>query len=116
MANVNITPVKTQEPNVPVTYTYAALTSSDTAVIPCDFKDEHTQIHIKAGSAAVTVTVKAGNAYAAVNDEVFEVTADAYAAFTIDSSRFKNVSGENVGNMLLTANAACSIAVVEARI
>lgn len=116
MANINITPVKTQEPNVPIAYTFTALTSSDAAVIPCDFKDEHTQLHIKAGSAPVTVTVKAGNAYAAVNDEVFEVAGDSYAAFTVDSARFKHVSGENVGNMMLTVNAACSIAVIEARI
>lgn len=116
MANVNITPVKTQEPNVPVEYAYTALAADDVAVIPCGFKDEHTQIHILAGSSAVTVTIKAGNAYAAVNDEVFEVTGGAYAALTVDSARFKSVSGEDVGNMQISVSAACSVAVVEARI
>ena len=116
MANVSITPVKTQEPNVPVTYTYAALASGDVAVVPCDFKDEHTQLHMLGGSGTGTVTIKAGNAYAGVNDEVFELAAGTYMALTIDSTRFKNVSGENVGNMLTEVSAACSLAVVEARI
>ena len=116
MANVNITPAKTQEPNVPVQYEYAALAAADIAIVPCDFKDEHTQLHFMAGGDAVTVTLKAGNAYAAVNDEVFEVPANAYMALTIDSSRFKSVTGENVGKMLVSVSAACSLAVVEARI
>lgn len=116
MANVNITPVKTQEPNVPVRYEYTELAAGDVAVVPCAFKDEHTQLHILAGGGDVTVTVKAGNAYAGVNDEVFEALANSYSAFTVDSARFKNVTGENVGNMLIEVTAACSLAVIEARI
>lgn len=116
MANVNITPVKTQEPNVPVQYEYAELAAGDVAVVPCAFKDEHTQLHILAGSGDVTVTIKAGNAYAGVNDEAFEALSGTYSAFTVDSARFKNVSGENVGNMLIEVSAGCSLAVIEARI
>lgn len=112
----NIVPVKTPEPNVPVTYTYTALTADTEAAIPCSFKDEHTQLHFLGGTANATVTLKAGNAYAAVNDEVFELKAGAYMALTIDSSRFKLVSGENAGDMHIVASAACSVAVVEARV
>lgn len=111
-----IVPVKTPEPNVPVTYSYTALTADTVAEIPCGFKDEHTQLHFLGGTADATVTLKAGNAYAAVNDEVFELKSGAYMALTIDSSRFKSVSGENAGSMHIVASAACSVAVVEARI
>lgn len=112
----SVIPVKTQEPNVPVGYTFTELVSGEVADILCDFKDEHTQIHLIGGGEDATVTIKAGNAYAAVNDEVFELKAGAHMALTIDSSRFAHVSGEKAGYMQISATAACSIAVVEARI
>lgn len=116
MADKNIVPVKTAAPNEPVEYTYTSLASSDKVIIPCDFKDEFTQIHFLGGSGAATVTIKAGNGYSGVNDEVFEVGAGKYKAMTIDSSRFMNISGGDKGNVIISVSAACSIAVVEARI
>lgn len=116
MANVAITPVKTTEPNVPVEYAFKALAASDVAVIPCGFKDEFTQIHFLGGAAAANVTIKAGNGYAGVNDEAFELGIGKYMALTIDSARFKNITGENKGKILIAVDKACSIAVVEVRI
>lgn len=116
MADKNIIPVKTVAPNEPVEYTYTSLAASDKVIVPCDFKDEFTQIHFLGGSSAATVTIKAGNGYAGVNDEVFEVGSGKYMAMTIDSSRFMNISGDDKGSVILSVSAACSIAVVEARI
>jgi len=116
MADKKITPVKTTSPNAPIEYTYTSLAASDKVIIPCEFKDEHTQIHFLGGSAEATVTIKAGNGYAAVNDEAFTLGAGKYMALTIDSSRFKNMYGSDVGNLIISVSATCSMAVVEARI
>ena len=116
MADKNITPVRTVAPNEAVEYAYTSLAASDKVIIPCQWKDEHTQLHFLGGSAAATVTIKAGNGYAGVNDLTFEVGASKYMALTIDSSRFKNMSGTDVGNVIVSVSAACSMAVVEARI
>ena len=116
MADTKITVVTTKRPNVPSAYTYASLASGNNIVVPCGFKDKHTMLLFIGGSAASTVTLKAGNAYAGVNDEVFEVPANAYMAVTINSNRFKNISGDYKGSMVLTVSAACSLAVVEATV
>lgn len=116
MADINVSVVTTKRPNVPSEYTYTELAADDNAIVPCKFKDEHTMLLFQGGSGSATVTIKAGNAYAGVNDEVFEVPADAYMAVTINSNRFKNISGDYKGSMVLSVSAACSLAVVEARV
>lgn len=116
MANKNITVVKTAAPNTPAEYAYTSLATSDVVVVPCDFKDEHTQLHFQGGAAEAVVTLTAGNGYAAVNDESFTLGAGKFMALTIDSARFKHITGENRGNMIISVSAACSLAVVEARV
>lgn len=116
MADKNIVPVKTTAPNEPVEYAYTSLAASDKVIIPCSFKDEFTQLHFLGGSAEATVTIKAGNGYNAVNDMEFALGSGKYKALTIDSSRFKNLNGADAGNVIVSVSAACSIAVVEARI
>ena len=116
MAVKNITVAKTERPNASKDFTFTALTASDEVVVPCEFKDEHTMLLFLGGSAESTVTIKAGNGYAGMNDEVFAVPANGYSAITIDSSRFKNVTGDHKGALVLGVSAACSLAVVEARV
>lgn len=116
MADKKITLARTARPNTAQTFTFTSLGTSDTVVVPCDFKDEHTMLIFLGGTAAATVTIKAGNGYNAVNDEVVSVPASGYVAMTIDSNRFKNVSGDYKGSVTLTVSAACSLAVVEARV
>ena len=116
MADKNITVFKTAKPCEPVEVAFTSITSSDTVLIPCDFKDEHTQIWVLGGSGAATITLQAGNGYNGVNDEAFEVGTGVYKAVTINSDRFKHISGTYKGKMVVKASDACSIAVVEARV
>lgn len=116
MADVAITKVITPGPNTPVEYAYTDLAAGSQAVIDCDFKDERTQLHFLGGSAVSNVTIKFGNGYAGVQDEVFELGASKYMALTIDSATFKNISGDYKGKVVISPSAACKIAVVEARV
>jgi hypothetical protein len=116
MADKNITVVKTKRPDEVAEFAFTSLATSDTVVVPCDFKDEHTMLLFLGGGSNATVTIKAGNGYAGVNDEVFEVASGKYSAITINSNRFKNVTGDYKGNLVIKVSAACSLAVVEARV
>ena len=44
MADKNITVVKTKRPDEVAEFAFTSLASSDTVVVPCDFKDEHTML------------------------------------------------------------------------
>lgn len=116
MADKNITLTRTKRPNESANFTFTSLATSDKVIVPCEFKDEHTMLLFLGGNSTSTVTIKAGNGYAGMNDEVFEVPASGYTAITIDSSRFKNVTGDQKGCLVLSVSAACSMAVVEARV
>lgn len=116
MADKKITVLKTAKPCEPVVVTFTSVATTDTVLIPCEFKDEHTQLWFLGGEAKATITLEAGNGYNGVNDETFEVGVGAYKAVTINSDRFKHISGTYKGNMVVTVSAACSIAVVEARV
>lgn len=114
MADKNITVVRTDAPNTPVTITPVTAAANDVFIVPCDFKDEHT-FFIATASSATTLEIQAGNGYAGVNPETISVPAGT-CVFTIDSARFKNVYGENKGNVLITAGGAVSLSVAEARV
>lgn len=116
MADVAITKVITAGPNIPKEYAYTSLAAGSNAVIDADFKDERTQLHFLGGSAASTVTIKFGNGYAGVQDEVFSLGASKYMVLTLDSATFKNITGTYKGKVVISTSAACSIAVVEARV
>lgn len=95
--------------------TFESLTTSDKVIIDWECKDECTMLLFLGGSAASTVTLKAGNGIQGVNDIVIEVPASKYVAVPINSGRVKNTYGEDVGNVVLSVSAACSLAVVEGR-
>lgn len=53
-----------------------------------------------------TVTIKAGNGIQGVNDLVATVSASSYSILAIDSGRFKNVSGDDKGKVVLEGESA----------
>lgn len=57
-------------------------------------------------SSPVTVTVKAGNGIQGVCDLKIELAGNATATLALESGRFKNVSGEDKGKVILAASAA----------
>lgn len=117
MADKTVTKIKTTKPNIAAVADWTALAASDRVIVAGDFKDEYTQFHFKnAGSTDATVTFKAGNAYMGVNDLVISVAAGKESFVTIDTSRFKNISGADSGKIILAVSAALSIKVCEARI
>lgn len=63
-------------------------------------------------SAAKTVTVKAGNGFQAGEDLVCEVPATSTVTLSLDSGRYKQVSGEDKGKVvILGADANIKVAV-----
>lgn len=112
MAIVNVTKQSTGKPNQATPYTYQSVSAGDTVKVLANYKDLHTVVHVL-GSAAGTITVKAGNGYAGVNDYAFEITSGGYTAVVLDSARFMNVTGEDRGYIVMEASAACKIAVIE---
>lgn len=114
MANKAITVVKTAAPNTPVTITPVTAAANDVFVVPCNFKDEHT-FFIATAATATTIEVQAGDGYAAVNPETIAIPAGT-CVFTIDSARFKNLTGDNKGKVLIKAGGAVDLSVAEARV
>ena len=112
MAIVNVKKQSTGKPNNATAYTYQTVAANDVVKIEANYKDLHTVVHVL-GSAAGTITVKAGNGYAGVNDYAFAVGNGEYKAVVLDSARFMNVTGADRGCIVLEASAACKIAVIE---
>ncbi len=74
--------------------------------IPFDQKDDQTILVLaNSGTSAVDVTIKAGNGLQGVNDLTVSVKAGANV-IKLESGRFKFVSGEHKGNILVNAAAA----------
>ncbi|MCB6992438.1 hypothetical protein LI177_02930 [bacterium 210820-DFI.6.37] len=116
MANVNVTVIKTLEPNVASEgFTFTAAAASDNILVPLEGKDEQTTFIVTA-TAACNLTIKAGDSLQGVNDEIIAITAGKYHVFSLDSGRFKNIRGENAEKVVIVPSAACSIAVVETRV
>lgn len=94
--------------------TTVSVGTSDTALIEWDCKDESTIILATVASGSGNLTIKAGNGVQGVNDEVFALAAGT-TAICINSGRFKNTYGENVGKVVATTSVACTLAVVSAQ-
>ena len=117
MANVAITPFKTAKPNSAVAVTATALTASGTGVITYPCKDANTQIRLEnTAGAANTVTFEAGNSHVAVNDLTIALASGETKVLGIDSARFLNLFGDNVGKILVTCTGNLNITVVETRV
>lgn len=67
-----------------------------------------------AATAAKNVTIKAGNGIQGVNDYVESVPASSTTAIVLESGRFKNVSGEDKGKVIIMgASADIKLAVIQ---
>lgn len=91
-----------------------ALDGTDGGVIPWNVRDEKVILYIENAntSAAKVVTVKAGNGIQGVNDLDVEIAASSYILLALESGRFKNVSGEHKGKVVLSGPADIKVAVL----
>ena len=65
-------------------------------------------------SAEASVVVKAGNGIQGVQDlEAYKVPATTLSVIRLDDGRFKNVSGEDNGYIVITGPTTAQVAVVE---
>jgi len=120
MAAVDITNVVAMGPNVKAT-DFTLTSVSDTtngAIIPADQLDERTIFLVTtAASGGASLTVKAGNGYAGTADLTIPTIAqNKYTFFTLDSARYKNVSGTNKGKIVIVPSATVSMAVLQPKV
>lgn len=117
MADVAVTKQTTTKPNTVTEYAWTAIAAGNSAVIEADYKDERTLILVKTTTAG-NITIKHGNGYGGVNDLTKAIEASKEYAFTLDSTIFKNVSGEKKGKIEIASDetSAFSIAVIEAKV
>jgi hypothetical protein len=65
-------------------------------------------------TSKAAVTVKAGNGIQGVKDlEAYEIPASTLSVIRLDDGRFKNVSGEDNGYIVISGPATAQVAVVE---
>lgn len=112
MADKTITVIKANRDEANAV-TFTSLASTDKVIIPWDMKDERTVLLFLGGAADATVTIKAGNGVQGCNDYEITVEDGVYVAVPLNSGGFKNTYGEDVGNVILSTSAACSLAVIE---
>ena len=81
-----------------------------------ELKDQKTCLVFLTASASTTITIKAGDSYAACNDLVFELaTASKYYFINIDSAYFKQVNGGKVGSIFIDTDKTVSVGAFEMR-
>ncbi|MBE6546341.1 MAG: hypothetical protein E7668_02725 [Ruminococcaceae bacterium] len=90
---------------------FTALTQAVDAANGAEFEmegqdDKHLILIQNAATSAKTVTVKAGNGLQGVCDLSCEVAASGYTCVTLESGRFKNVTGDDKGKVILTGTDA----------
>ena len=93
---------------------FITLQSGNEHKIEWDESDENTIVCLMPGieEGTVDVTVKAGNGcQAAQRDLVLTLEAGNHYCLKLDSGRYKNLSGENAGYVVLTASKAVSLCV-----
>lgn len=112
MAIVTITPDKLELNTGKALTAGKALDAGDGAYIDFTGKD-HNILILLTGSAADTVTIKAGDGIQGVADEEVSVTNGGTTAVSIESGRFKITSGAHKGFVHLTGAATTSVQAVE---
>jgi len=113
MATVNVTAQRTGKVNSLAHYTYASVSAGDKIKINAGYRDFQALVLFIGGAADTTLTIKAGNGLAGVNDATRTLNDGEYAAMVVDASRFMNVTGADKGKIVIEADKACSVAVVE---
>lgn len=110
MARTVITPIKLGTQNsfsTDVTSLCAAVDASDGAAFTMDGHDERTLIIVQnSATSAKKVTIKAGSGIQGAPDLEKSVAASSFTAITLDSARFKNVSGADKGKVIIKGESA----------
>lgn len=114
MARTEITAIHALANNNPSpAFTLQAVDTAAGAALLWDERDDRMTILLhNEGSSEVTVTVKAGDGIAAVCDLAVPVASKSYVHLHLDSARFKRLSGNDRGKVLLTTSGAVSVAVL----
>ena len=95
-------------------YLARAFDSSNNVTEEC--KDQKTCLVVLTSSASTTITIEAGDSYAAYNNlEVELPTSGKYYFIAIDSAYFKKVNGGKVGSVFIDTDKAVSIGAFEMR-
>ena len=96
-----------------VTPELTALTANTAKPLEWSESDEKMVLVVQnTGSADAQLTVKAGNGIQGVVDLTLTVPKQAVSLVKLDSGRFKNVSGENKGKIVVVSATALSVGVV----
>ena len=92
------------------TPTLTALTANAVRAIEWPESDEKMVLVVQnTASSDATLTVKAGNGLQGVVDLTLTVPKQAVSLVKLDSGRFKNVSGENKGKIVVVSATALSV-------
>lgn len=118
MATTQVAKQNTTKPNTVTPFTFTSVAAGNDAIIDASGKDERTLIIVQNASSSddATLTIKHGDGYGGVNDITAKVAKSTFAAFTLDSTVFKNTTGANKGKYVISTDKAVSIAVVEAKV
>lgn len=108
MAVKEIKPVKLELNALSGAVTKEAPTSAaDGFSIPYTGMDVKTVLLVDGGTAGGTVTVKKGNGIQGVADtEAFTISVNEERAIVLESGKFKHVSGENKGKVIVVPSVA----------
>ncbi len=120
MSRVVITPIEITkyssfEGTVANASLFAAVDAADGAEVLPNGHDERTLVLVQNTSTSEgTVTIKAGNGIQGVADEAHVIPASSTVFIVPESGRFKNVSGDDKGKLIITGSAATiKVAVVK---
>ena len=119
MARVTINPIKiTNYSEFKDAGAYAdllkAIDATDGAEIKLDGHDERSVLLVhNSASSASNVTVKAGNGLQGVSDLVHSIPASSIALIVLESGKFKNVSGDDKGKVIITGAATLKVAFIK---
>ena len=108
MAVKKITPIKMvlNTPSAAITKE-APAAAVDGWAVPYTEMDMKTVLLVDGGTAGGTITVKKGDSIQGVADtEAFALAAGEEKAIVLESGKFKNVAGENKGNVIVIPSAA----------
>ncbi len=107
MARSTVNVMKVRDVNTPAAVgTYSAMltapNSTDGAEVTLGKDHKTILLLVNDGSSQATATIKAGNGIGGANDLTVTLAAGKYTILVLDSSRFKNVSGNDRGKVIVT--------------